>query len=60
VTTLDLTDADLAGLDDPALIAHWASTRTALALTARDDPGHAEVKRRYDAALAEYRRRVGS
>jgi predicted thioredoxin/glutaredoxin len=59
--TAELTaESDLAHLDDPALIAHWASARTALALTPRDDPGHAEVKAAYDAVLAEYRRRVAT
>jgi hypothetical protein len=50
--------ADLAQMDDPALITHWAAVRSELALTPKDAPGHAEVKRAYDAALAEYRRRV--
>jgi hypothetical protein len=49
---------DLAAMDDPALITHWASVRSQLALTPKDDPRHAEVKAAYDAALAEYRRRV--
>jgi hypothetical protein len=49
---------DLAEMDDPALIAHWAGIRSMLALTPRDDPRHAEVKRAYDAARVEYRRRA--
>lgn len=53
------TDAtDLAGMGDPDLIRHWADVRTRLALTRKDSPEHAEVKRAYDAALAEYRRRL--
>jgi hypothetical protein len=60
MTTLDLTATDLADLDDPALIAHWASARTVLALTPRDDPGYAEVRQLYDSALAEYRRRMAT
>ena len=51
--------SDLADMDDPALITHWAGVRSRLALTPRNDPHHAEVKRAYDAALAEYRRRLG-
>jgi hypothetical protein len=51
---------DLEDLDDPALIAYWAGVRGRLALTPRDDPRHAEVKLLYDAALAEYRRRVAT
>jgi hypothetical protein len=58
--TAELTADDLADLDDPALIAHWASARSALALTPRDDPGRGAIKAAYDAALAEYRRRVDS
>ena len=53
------TDAtDLAQMDDPALITHWAAVRNELALTPKDSPRHCEIKRAYDAALAEYRRRV--
>jgi hypothetical protein len=55
-TTQDTSD--LTGLDDPALITRWAAARNELALTSRDSPRHADVKRAYDAALAEYRRRV--
>lgn len=57
-TTDATTDADLAEMDDPELITHWADARRKLALTTKDDPRHAEVKRAYDAALAEYRTRV--
>jgi hypothetical protein len=52
--------ADLAAMDDPALITHWADARRRLALTPKAAPGHAEAKRTYDAALAEYRRRVAA
>jgi hypothetical protein len=52
------TDTGLTGMDDPALITHWASARSELALTPKDSPRHAKVKATYDAALAEYRRRV--
>lgn len=53
------TDAtDLAAMDDPALITQWAAARSELALTPKDSPRHAAVKAAYDAARAEYRRRV--
>jgi hypothetical protein len=53
------TDAsDLAAMDDPALITHWAAVRSELALTPKGSPRHVVVKAAYDAALAEYRRRV--
>ncbi len=55
------TDAsDLAAMDDPALITHWATVRSELALTPKDNPRHAAVKAAYDAALAEYRRRIAA
>ena len=49
---------DLAAMDDPDLIRHWADVRTRLALTRKDSPHYAELKSAYGAALAEYRRRV--
>jgi hypothetical protein len=52
------TDSDLTEMDDPALITHWAGVRSQLALTAKDSPRFDAVKRAYDAALAEYRKRV--
>lgn len=52
--------SDLADMDDPELIAHWAAVRNELALTPRDSPRHASIKATYDAALAEYRRRVSA
>jgi hypothetical protein len=53
------TDArDLAAMDDPALIAHWAAVRSQLALTSRGSRRRGEIKAAYDAALAEYRRRL--
>jgi hypothetical protein len=50
--------SELAGMNDPDLIRHWSEARSRLALTPKGDPRHAEVKQAYDAALAEYRRRV--
>jgi len=49
---------DLQGLSDPQLIAHWAAVRTRLALSRADEPEHAGIKRLYDDALSEYRRRI--
>lgn len=55
------TDAtDLAAMDDPALITHWAAVRSKLALTPKSSLRHADVKAAYDAALAEYRRRIAA
>ena len=50
--------SDLAEMDDPALISHWADVRSKLALTPKGHPRYTEVKRAYDAALVEYRRRA--
>lgn len=52
--------ADLAEMDDPALITHWAAVRSELALTPRSSPRHGEIKAAYGAALAEYRRRIAA
>jgi len=52
--------ADLAEMDDPALITHWAAVRSELALTPRTSPRHGEIKTAYDAALSEYRRRIAA
>jgi hypothetical protein len=51
-------DSNLQELDDPAFITYWAAVRNQLALTPESSPGHAETKRRYDAAVSEYRRRI--
>jgi hypothetical protein len=48
----------LGELDDPALIAYWAAVRNQLALTPSSSPKHPEIKRCYDAAASEYRRRM--
>jgi hypothetical protein len=45
-------------LPDPEFIAVWASLRGQLARTPAGHPGHPEIKNRYDAAKAEYRRRL--
>ena len=52
------SDNDLARLDNPALITHWARVRAELALTPKTSGRHAIVKAVYDAARAEYRRRL--
>jgi hypothetical protein len=57
-TDRDTDASDLAAMDDPALITHWARVRSELALTPKGSPRHADVKAAYDAVLAEYRRRV--
>lgn len=54
----DLID-DLRELSDPEFFAHWAMVRHRLFFLPKGRPGHCEVKRRYDAVSAEYRRRIG-
>ena len=49
---------NLRELDDPAFIAYWAAIRNQLALTPLSNPKHPEIKRCYDAAASEYRRRM--
>jgi hypothetical protein len=46
-------------LPDPEFIALWASLRGRLAQTPAGKSGHPEIKSRYDAAKAEYHRRLG-
>jgi hypothetical protein len=48
----------LQGISDPELMTRYTAARTRLALTPAGKPGHGEVKRAYDALLAEYRRRM--
>lgn len=50
--------ASLQELDDSAFIAHWAALRSQLALTKENSVERAKLKRRYDAAVTEYHRRV--
>jgi hypothetical protein len=59
-TDIATDTSDLAAIDDPALITHWAAIRSELALTPKDRPRYGEIKAAYDAALAEYRRRVAA
>jgi hypothetical protein len=51
-------DSDLRELDDPEFFAHWAAVRYRMAMAPAGTPGHAEIKTRYDAVVAEYRRRL--
>ena len=60
-TDADETPADpgrLRELPDPQFIAVWAALRGRLATTPAGTAGHHEIKRAYDAAQAEYRRRL--
>jgi len=45
-------------LTDPEFFAYWATVRNRLILTPADSPKRSEIKRRYSAVLAEYRRRI--
>jgi hypothetical protein len=51
-------DGDLRELTDPEFFAHWVVVRNRLILTPAGSTERPEVKRRYDAVLAEYRRRI--
>jgi hypothetical protein len=51
-------DVNLQKLDDPAFFRYWATVRNQLALTPQSSPNHAEIKRRYNAVVSEYRRRM--
>jgi len=49
---------DLRELSDPELFIHWATVRNRLFYIPVAKPEHHEIKRRYDAVAAEYRRRI--
>jgi hypothetical protein len=49
---------DLRALSDPELITQWAAVRNLLCRTPESKPEHREIKQQYDAAVAEYRRRI--
>jgi hypothetical protein len=49
---------ELRELTDPEFFAHWAAVRNRLILTRADTPERSEIKRRYSAVIAEYRRRT--
>jgi hypothetical protein len=60
-TDADETAADPASLrelPDPEFITLWAALRGRLAVTPAGNAGHPEIKRQYDAAKAEYARRL--
>jgi hypothetical protein len=49
---------DLQELSDPEFFVKWAAVRNSLFSVSKGKPGYCEVKRRYDAVAAEYRRRI--
>jgi len=49
---------DLRELSDPEFFAQWAAVRNRLFSIPKGKPEHCEIKRRYDAMAAEYRRRM--
>lgn len=55
---MDTSTENLQELSDPEFFAHWAAARRRLVNTPKDKLGHCEVRRRYDAMAAEYRRRI--
>jgi hypothetical protein len=60
-TDADETPADLGSLrelSDPQFITVWATLRGRLATMPAGTAGHLEIKRAYDAAQAEYHRRL--
>jgi hypothetical protein len=51
-------DPYLRELSDPEFFAYWAKARLSCAMTSKSSPEHPGNKETYDAALAEYRRRM--
>jgi hypothetical protein len=54
----DNRDSELWQMTDPEFFAHWAAVRNRLTRTTADSPQRSEIKLRYSAVLAEYRRRI--
>jgi hypothetical protein len=50
--------SDLQELSDPEFFAHWAAVRERLSRIPKGEPGHPQIKARYDDVTAEYRRRL--
>ena len=50
--------SDLEELSDPEFFTRWAALRNRLILMPKSKPEYREMKRRYDAMAAEYRRRI--
>jgi hypothetical protein len=57
-TQASTEDTDLQSLSDPEFFAHWAAVRSRLAL-APTGGSREDARREYEAAAAEYRRRMG-
>lgn len=51
-------DGEIRKLSDPDFFALWACLRDRLFCVPKGKPEHCEIKRRYEDAAAEYRRRV--
>ena len=45
-------------LGDPEFMAQWAALRSSLFFTPKHEPWYPKLKRRYDDAAVEYRRRM--
>jgi hypothetical protein len=54
----DSSYRELWQMTDPEFFVHWAAVRNRLILTPADSPQRSEIKRRYSAVVAEYRRRI--
>ena len=50
--------AELANLSDPEFFIEWAAVRNRLFRIPSGKPEHGDIKRGYDAVVAEYRRRI--
>lgn len=55
---VDMHAGRLHELGDPQFMTWWAALRSALFFIAKDRPEYADIKRQYDAAAVEFRRRI--
>jgi hypothetical protein len=55
---VDIYSCRLRELGDPEFMARWAALRYSLFFIAKDEPEYDDIKRRYETAAVEFRRRI--
>jgi hypothetical protein len=55
---VDIYSGRLRELGDPEFMTWWAALRSSLFHIARDQPEYPEIKRQYETAAVEFRRRI--
>jgi hypothetical protein len=55
---VDIYSCRLRELGDPEFMTRWAALRSSLFFVARDQPEYTDIKRQYETAAVEFRRRI--